>query len=44
MPLAAVLLGVAFTVASIKSVPPPTRPTEPYKKELVGCRPPYRSP
>src|SRR5436190_2221701 len=39
--LTAVLLGVAFGYAGIKSVPPP--PKTPKDAPLDGCRPPYRA-
>jgi disulfide bond formation protein DsbB len=39
--LGAVLLGLAFAVASIRTAPPAKQPTAPYAEELKGCRPPY---
>jgi disulfide bond formation protein DsbB len=40
------VLGALFTVAEIKSAPPPAKATRPYELPVDqdGCRPPYRAP
>jgi hypothetical protein len=37
----AVLFGVALNVGAVLSVPPPSRPREPYKSSPDICRPPF---
>src|SRR5262245_55179584 len=45
MPLVAVLLGVLFAYAGIKSVPPPPKlDPKAYSEPPRGCRPPYTPP
>jgi hypothetical protein len=41
----AIVLGVLFAVAAVKSAPPPVIPEKAYKLPVNedGCRPPYRS-
>ncbi len=38
---AAIILGVLFAVAAVRSAAPPKIPQEPYKETLDICRPPY---
>lgn len=43
--LGAVLLGLAFGVAAIRTAPPPPEVKAPYPEgPIKGCRPPYRPP